>query len=44
VGELNLEGFEALLMELGGNHDEASLWATMHLQHLEIAQVGEYMN
>ena len=29
VGDLNIEGFEALLMELGGDHDEASLWASL---------------
>ena len=28
-GELNEEGFAALLLELGGDHDEDSLWASL---------------
>ena len=38
VGELNLEGFEALVMELGGDHDEASLWASLILEQLDEAK------
>ena len=33
-GQLNEDGFEALMMELGGNHDEDSLWASLCSQAL----------
>jgi hypothetical protein len=34
-GQLSEEGFEALMMELGGNHDEDSLWACLCSRALE---------